>query len=39
MDIGALQEICLPDTGGHTHRLGDLFAHRQIVLVFARHFG
>jgi hypothetical protein len=39
MDLRALKDISLAGTDGRTHRIGDLFADRPVVLVFARHFG
>jgi hypothetical protein len=39
MDIDALAAVHLPGTDGGTHRVGDFFAHKPVVLVFARHFG
>lgn len=39
MDVEALAEVTLQDTEGVSHRLGDLFADRPVVLVFLRHFG
>jgi hypothetical protein len=39
MDIAALADLELPDASGTTHRLGDLWADKPIVLVFLRHFG
>lgn len=39
MDLDALGRLVLPGTDGATHRLGDLWRDRAIVLVFLRHFG
>ncbi len=39
MDIEAIQDIELSDSTGATQRLGDYWADRRVVLVFARHFG
>jgi hypothetical protein len=39
MDIRALQELELSGADGATHRIGDHFADRKVVLVFLRHFG
>jgi hypothetical protein len=39
MDLSALSEVRLADATGTTHRLGDLWAERSVVLVFLRHFG
>jgi hypothetical protein len=39
MDLAALSESSLLDATGASHRLGDLWRDRPIVLVFLRHFG
>jgi len=39
MDLAALSEVSLVDSGGVSHRLGDLWHDRPVVLVFLRHFG
>lgn len=39
MDLAALSNVRLADSTGTTHRLGDLWADRTVVLVFLRHFG
>jgi hypothetical protein len=39
MDVEALSSMRLADPDGETHRLGDLWAERPVVLVFLRHFG
>jgi hypothetical protein len=39
MDAIALGALRLPGTDGGTHRLGDLWRERPVVLVFLRHFG
>jgi len=39
MDVHALAELTLPDSEGRPQRLGDLWADRPALLVFARHFG
>jgi len=39
MDLTALSEVSLIDSTGASHRLGDLWRDRPIVLVFLRHFG
>jgi len=39
MDAQALGALTLPDAEGRSHRLGDLWADRPVVLVFLRHFG
>ena len=39
MDVDALSDVTLADATGSTHRLGDLWAERTVVLVFLRHFG
>jgi len=35
----ALADLYLPDTTGRTHRLGDLWSDRTVVLAFLRHYG
>jgi hypothetical protein len=39
MNIATLAALELPDATGASHRLGDLWADKQVVLVFLRHFG
>jgi hypothetical protein len=39
MDLTALSDLSLVDAGGSSHRLGDLWRDRPIVVVFLRHFG
>ena len=39
MNLQALEAIELQDSESKRHRLGDLWADRRVVLVFARHFG
>jgi hypothetical protein len=39
MDVEALSRLSLPAADGKLHRLGDFWAERPVVLVFARHFG
>jgi len=39
MDIGALEDVRLPDAEGERHRLGDLWAEKPVIVVFLRHFG
>jgi hypothetical protein len=39
MDMTTLSDVRLAGTDGQTHRLGDLWEQRPIVLAFARHFG
>lgn len=39
MNETALASLVLPGTDGGTHRLGDLWRNRPVVLVFLRHFG
>jgi hypothetical protein len=39
MDLAALEAVELLDCEGKRRRLGDLWADRRVVLVFARHFG
>jgi len=39
VDLAALSDTSLLDAAGASHRLGDLWSERPIVLVFLRHFG
>ena len=39
MDINRLEDVALSDADGKSHRLGDLWADRPVILVFLRHFG
>ena len=39
IDIDALAEQVLVDPAGEEQRLGDLWADRQQVILFLRHFG
>jgi hypothetical protein len=39
VDLHALADVRLSDPSGTTHRLGDLWGDRPVVLVFLRHFG
>ena len=39
MDINRLEDVALRDADGKSHRLGDLWADRPVILVFLRHFG
>jgi hypothetical protein len=39
MNVQALGRLELPGADGKARRLGDLWASKPIVLVFARHFG
>jgi hypothetical protein len=39
MDLAVLSDTSLVDSTGDSHRLGDLWRDRPIVLVFLRHFG
>jgi len=39
MDIGALEQVRLPDAEGRLNRLGDLWAEKPVIVVFLRHFG
>jgi hypothetical protein len=34
-----IEDIVLEDWQGETHRLGDAWAERPVVLAFVRHFG
>lgn len=35
----ALADLVLPDATGRSHRLGDLWTDRTVVLAFLRHYG
>ncbi len=39
MDLAALENVELSDPNGRSHRLGDFWDDRPVVLVFSRHFG
>jgi hypothetical protein len=39
MDLNRLESIELAGADGATHRLGDFWADRAVILVFLRHFG
>jgi hypothetical protein len=39
MDLERLQALELTGADGAGHRLGDLWSHRPVILVFLRHFG
>jgi len=39
MDLGLLGNQELLGADGGTHRLGDFWADKPVVLVFLRHFG
>ena len=39
MDLDRLQTLELPGADGATHRMGDLWAERPVILIFLRHFG
>jgi peroxiredoxin len=39
MDLPTLSALSLPDPEGTSHRLGDLWQDRPVVVVFLRHFG
>jgi peroxiredoxin len=39
MDAKQLAGVELVDAGGESHRLGDYWAERPVVVVFLRHFG
>ena len=38
-DLGALEDIRLPDSHGKETRLGDLWQDDTVVLVWLRHYG
>jgi hypothetical protein len=39
MDVTQLESVVLKGADGETHRLGDYWADRPVILVFLRHFG
>jgi hypothetical protein len=39
VDLATLSDVSLADPTGASHRLGDLWHDRPVVLVFLRHFG
>jgi hypothetical protein len=39
MDVTRLATIRLEGADGETHRLGDYWSDRPVILVFLRHFG
>jgi hypothetical protein len=39
MDLDRLDDVELAAADGGTHRLGDFWAERPVILVFLRHFG
>jgi hypothetical protein len=39
MDLKRLEDVELAGADGVTHRLGDFWADRVVILVFLRHFG
>jgi hypothetical protein len=39
VDLAALSDLKLADHTGASHRLGDLWRDKPVVLVFLRHFG
>jgi hypothetical protein len=39
MDLRALGAMTLPGADGESHRVGDYWAERPVILVFLRHFG
>lgn len=39
MDVTRLGTVELKGADGETHRLGDYWADRAVILVFLRHFG
>jgi len=39
VDVQHLSDVTLDDATGTSHRLGDLWATRPVILVFLRHFG
>jgi len=39
MDLDRFSNVSLPDADGTTRRLGDFWAEKPVVVVFARHFG
>jgi hypothetical protein len=39
MDLERLEALELTGADGATHRLGDLWSRRPVILVYLRHFG
>jgi hypothetical protein len=39
VDLAELSALSLSDVDGASHRLGDLWVERPVILVFLRHFG
>jgi hypothetical protein len=39
VDIKTLSDLVLPGADGASHRLGDYWSDRPVVLIFLRHFG
>jgi hypothetical protein len=39
MDLSRLADVELTAADGASHRLGDFWAERPVILVFLRHFG
>jgi len=39
VDLARLEQAELVGTDGSSHRLGDYWASRPVILVFLRHFG
>jgi hypothetical protein len=39
MDLPSLEGLSLSDADGEQRRMGDLWAEKQTIVVFLRHFG
>jgi hypothetical protein len=39
VDLDGLAGVELADESGTTHRLGEFWAERPVIVVFLRHFG
>ncbi|GAC1410111.1 MAG: hypothetical protein NVSMB57_03470 [Actinomycetota bacterium] len=39
MDVGGFADVVLEDSLGVSHRLGDFWDRRPVVVAFLRHFG
>lgn len=37
--LSEIENVRLPDSFGHEKRVGDLWAHRPVAVVWLRHYG